>query len=154
MAISGVAGAIAPILASDTRVTVEEMTEFGYQVEVAAGYDEAVIRTRLAMRGEGFSILTEMHVGGLLGPEAGDERQYLIMAVWNAQLGARRIGPDLSVGVHLPCNVVIQERGSSALVAALDPSDVVAEEAEATPEITAAAREALGRVLTRIAAAA
>ncbi len=127
------------------------MSEYGYQVEVAAGYDEAVLRTRLALRAEGFSILSEMHVGGLLHPEAGDERQYLIMGLWNSQLGSRRIS-DLEVAVHLPCNVVVQESGSSALVAALDPTDVMGEEASAAPEIVGAARKALGRVLTRVAA--
>ena len=44
------------------------MTEYGYQVEVPEGYDEAVVRTRLATRGEGFSVITEMHVGEALGP--------------------------------------------------------------------------------------
>ena len=58
------------------------MTDYGYSVEVLDGYDEAVVRTRLALRAEGFSILTEMHVGGLLGPEGGNERQYLIMGAW------------------------------------------------------------------------
>lgn len=128
------------------------MSEYGYQVEVAAGYDEAVLRTRVALRAEGFSILSEMHVGGLLHPEAGDERQYLIMGLWNSQLGSRRIASDLDVAIHLPCNVVVQETGSSAIVAALDPDDVMGDEASSAPEIVGAARKALGRVLSRVAA--
>ncbi len=126
------------------------MADYGYTVEVSEGYDEAVIRTRLAMRGEGFSILTELHVGGLLGPEAGSERQYLIMGVWNAELASRRIDSELNVAVHLPCNVVVQETGPSALVAALDPADAVADDAHAAPEVTAAARDALGRMLQKV----
>jgi uncharacterized protein (DUF302 family) len=129
------------------------MSDYGYAVEVPDGYDEAVIKTRLALRGEGFSILSEMHVGGLLGAEAGNERQYLIMGVWNTAVSQRDLGPDLRAAVHLPCNVVVQERGTGAVVAALDPDDVV--EDGATPaELTSAARDALGRVLKRIEAAA
>src|SRR5918993_425443 len=60
------------------------MSEYGYSVEVPEGYDEAVLRARLALRGEGFSILSEMHVGGMLGPQTGSERQYLIMGVYDA----------------------------------------------------------------------
>lgn len=99
------------------------MTEYGYSVEVAEGYDEAVIRARLALKSEGFSIITEMHVGGLLGPEAGPDRQYLFMGAWSPVSGHRDIDRGLQAAVHLPCNLVVQETGSSALVAALDPSD-------------------------------
>jgi uncharacterized protein (DUF302 family) len=129
------------------------MNDYGYAVEVPEGYDEAVIRTRLALRGEGFSILSEMHVGGLLGSAAGDERQYLIMGVWNTAVSQRELGPDLRAAVHLPCNIVVQERGNQAIVAALDPDDVV-EDGLTPAELTSAARDALGRVLKRIEAPA
>ena len=128
------------------------MSEYGYTVQVPEGYDEAVLRARLAMKGEGFSIISEMHVGGMLGPEAGDSRQYLIMGMWNAPVSQRQIDPQLQAGVHLPCNVVVQEVESGAIVAALDPLDVV-EDAD-PPAVAAAgvAREALGRMLRSVAA--
>ena len=44
------------------------MSDYGYAVEVDEGYDEAVVRARLALKAEGFSIITEMHVGGSWGP--------------------------------------------------------------------------------------
>jgi uncharacterized protein (DUF302 family) len=130
-------------------VTVREMTEYGYTVEVPEGYDEAVIRTRLAMRGEGFSILTEAHVGGMLGPDAGSERQYLIYGVWNSKMGTQDMGPGAHVAIHLPCNIVVQETGGSAVVAALDPEDSVVE-GGADPVLAREAREALGRVLEKV----
>ncbi|MFN2526243.1 MAG: DUF302 domain-containing protein [Actinomycetota bacterium] len=125
------------------------MTDYGYSVEVAEGYDEAVIRTRLALRGEGFSILTEMNVGGLLGPASGPERQYLIMGVYNSAVSHRQLDSDLQVAVHLPCNFVVRETGDSALVAALDPSDV-SEGARISEELLAEASDALGRVLQKV----
>lgn len=127
------------------------MTEYGYSVEIPEGYDEAVIRARLALKSEGFSIVTEMHVGGLLAPEAGEERQYLFMGVWNPTIERRRIDSDLQMSVHLPCNVVVQESGSSALVAALDPAEDVQEEGGIAPQTARAARAALTRVLQRVA---
>ncbi len=127
------------------------VSEYGYSVEVPEGYDEAVIRTRLALRAEGFSILTEMHVGGLLDPQAGNERQYLFMGVWNPTLSHERLETDLQVATHLPCNVVIQETGSSALVAALDPADDVDTSDPDTERATDSARTALNRVLDAVA---
>ena len=126
------------------------MTDHGYAVKVPADYDEAVMRARLAFRGEGFSILSEMHVGGMLGPEAGDERQYLIMGVWNAPVADRPVGEDMTVGVHLPCNLVIQETGDTAMVAALDPLEALQPADPVSTEVTEAARSALSRVLHRI----
>lgn len=125
--------------------------DYGYSVEVVEGYDEAVTRTRLAMRAEGFSIITEMHVGGLLGPEAGSERQYLIMGAWAPSAGEREVALDLHVAVHLPCNFVVQETGASALVAALDPAEAIEEAAPENTETAGVARAALARVLERVA---
>lgn len=127
------------------------MTEYGYTVEVPQGYDEAVLRARMALRAHGFSILSEMHVGGMLGPEAGDERQYLFMGVWNSAVSQRRLDQELQVAVHLPCNVVVQEAGAGALVAALDPADTV-EAGPGSPEgVLEEARGALARVLQAVA---
>ncbi len=130
------------------------MTEYGYSVEVPEGYDEAVVRARLALRANGFSILSEMHVGGMLGPQAGDQRQYLFMGVWNSAMSERRLDQELQVAVHLPCNVVVQESGPAALVAALDPADTAELPADAEASTTAVvegARGALERVLRAVA---
>ncbi len=123
------------------------MGEYGYSVRVDEGYDEAVIRARLALRREGFSILTEMHVGGVLGPEAGSDRQYLIMAVWNAPVEQKEIATGLHAAVHLPCNVVVQEVERNAVVAALDPGEASEEGAEVSPQVAELARSALMRAL-------
>ncbi len=125
------------------------MTEYGYSIEVPDGYDEAVIRARLALKGEGFSILTEAHVGGMLGPEAGTERQYLIMAAWNTGLHQDH-GGDVRVAVNLPCNVVVQEQGTRAFVTALDPHDSVDPSDQASVQVADAARSALQRAFDRI----
>ncbi len=130
------------------------MSGYGYAVEVPEGYDEAVVRARLAFRSEGFSILSEMHVGGMLGPEAGDERQYLIMGLWNAAVSDKHLEPDVRVAVHLPCNLVVQEVETGAMVAALDPAETIDEGADVSPELAEAARSALERVLHKVADAA
>jgi uncharacterized protein (DUF302 family) len=125
------------------------MPEVGYQVEVAGGYDEAVSRARLALRAEGFSILTEAHVGEMLGSADGG-RQYLIMGAWNAADG-QTLGDSISVGVHLPCNVVVQEMGDVAVVAALDPADTVDVGDPVSDRLANSARNALQRALEHIA---
>ena len=131
------------------RSTVGDVSDYGYAVEVAEGYDEAVLRARLALKGEGFSIITEMHVGGLLGPDAGEERQYLFMGAW-AQASPDTLSDGLQVAVHIPCNVVVQEAGDGAIVAALDPASEGDVSDDGFVTASAAAREALGRALRRL----
>ena len=126
------------------------MAQLGYQVEVPAPYDEAVIRARLAFRSEGFSVLSEMHVGGMLGPEAGDKKQYLIMGVWNAAVDNKNVGEDMTVAVHLPCNLVVEDAGQASIVAALDPVDAIDAEGQIDPVVADSARAALARVLERV----
>jgi uncharacterized protein (DUF302 family) len=128
-------------------------SEYGYQVEVAHGYDEAVVQTRLALKAEGFSILTEMHVGGMLGPEGGDERQYLIMGAFGPATSTHSLNEGVDVAVHVPCNFVVQESGSSAIVAALDPAESVESSNGEQTQAAISAREALGRVLQRVSSA-
>jgi uncharacterized protein (DUF302 family) len=126
------------------------MSDQGYSVLVPEGYDEAVIRTRVALRAEGFSILTEMHVGGMLGPEAGG-RQYLIMGSWNAaDVSTIEGSPDLRVATHLPCNVVVHESDSGTQVSALDPTDGIESEDRRSMRIATEARSALERALMKI----
>jgi uncharacterized protein (DUF302 family) len=126
------------------------VSDYGYSVEVAEGYDEAIVRARLALRAEGFSILSEMHVGGLLGPRAGNERQYLILALWNPVMSQSNIDGNLRVAVHLPCNFVIQERGRSALIAANDPLEQIPASDETSVHTAEAALDALHRVLRKV----
>ncbi|MBA3431412.1 MAG: DUF302 domain-containing protein [Actinobacteria bacterium] len=125
------------------------VSEHGYSVEVPEGYDEAVLRARLALKAEGFSIITESHVGGLFGPEAGPERQYLFMGGWQS-IDNRSVDENLDVAVHLPCNVVVQEQEGAAIVAAFDPAEGF-EDAALPPGVAEDAREALTRVLVKVA---
>lgn len=126
------------------------MDEQGYSVQVTEGYEEAVIRTRLALRGEGFSILSEMNVGGMLPTGAGDARQYLFMGVWDTALDRSRLDSELQMAVHLPCNVVVQESDSGAIVAVLDPADSVDPTQPEHVKAAEGARDALTRVLSRV----
>jgi uncharacterized protein (DUF302 family) len=127
------------------------MTDYGYQVEVPEGYDEAVTRTRLALRAEGFSILTEAHVGDVLATPDAEGRQYLIMGAWTVPATERQGVADESVGTHLSCNVVVHESGESAVVAALDPADTHDADDQRSEAIIQSARGALHRVLEKVA---
>jgi uncharacterized protein (DUF302 family) len=72
------------------------------------------------------------------------------MGAWNAPASHRDIAADLKVAVHLPCNVVVQESGGKALVAALDPIDQLGPDSTVEPSVAEAARGALERMLEKV----
>jgi uncharacterized protein (DUF302 family) len=121
--------------------------EFGLGVETSLGFDQAVARTRLVLRSEGFGILSEMPVPPSIGDGAG--RRHLFMSVWEQMLSAGNLGgPGLDVGDHLPCNLVVFEQGEATVIAGLDPLEGL--EGWEAPA-AAAARAALERVLEQVA---
>ena len=90
-------------------------------VRTTLGFSEAVVKTRIALRTHGFSILSEMPAPVGIGDDTG--RRHLFMGVWEHLISASNLGgPGLDVGDHLPCNVVVYEQGGKTVVAGLDPS--------------------------------
>jgi uncharacterized protein (DUF302 family) len=125
--------------------------EYGIGVETPLPFEQAVSRTRLAMRSEGFSILSEMPVPPTLGDGTG--RRHLFMGVWERLIAVDNLGgPGLDVGDHLPCNLVVFEEGGTTMVAGLDPLEGL--EGWDAPAAATAARTALERVLEHVASPA
>ncbi len=96
--------------------------DFGMGVRTSLGFSQAVVRTRIALRAHGFSILSEMPAPAGIGEETG--RRHLFMGVWERLIKASNLGGrGLDVGDHLPCNVVVYEQGEDTVIAGLDPSE-------------------------------
>lgn len=95
--------------------------EFGLGVSTDLAFDQAVMRTRLALRTHGFSILSEMPAPARIGEEG---RKHLFMAIWQRMISTGNLGgPGLDVGDHLPCNVVVFESEGHTVIAGLDPAE-------------------------------
>lgn len=114
--------------------------DYGIGVTVGLRFEDAVARTRLVMRAQGFSILSEM-------PAAGS---HLFMGMWSRIISTGNLGGQgLDVGDHLACNVVVFEAGDSSHVAVLDPAEGM--EGWAGGGLAQEASEALHRLLEEIA---
>jgi len=86
-------------------------------------HSEATDKVKEALSKEGFGILTEVDVQATMKNKLGvDEREYTILGACNPQLAHQVLSQLPSVGVLLPCSVVIaadDNNGSS--VAIIDP---------------------------------
>jgi uncharacterized protein (DUF302 family) len=90
-------------------------------------YDDAVRRVKIALRQEGFGVLTEIDVRDTLHEKLGVEfRDYVIIGACNPPLAHRALEMDLDVGTLLPCNVVVYADGDETVLVAFDPEAGVA----------------------------
>ena len=96
--------------------------DYERSITVDLPYAEAVIRVREALAEQGFGVLTEIDVKATLQEKRGIEMEdYVILGACNPDLAHQALELDRSIGVLLPCNVVISTVDSGSRVQILDP---------------------------------
>ncbi|MGH8866753.1 MAG: DUF302 domain-containing protein [Actinomycetes bacterium] len=85
-------------------------------------YAEAVAKVRELLSEQGFGVLSEIDVRATLKQKRGVEiEDYVILGACNPDLAHRALDVDRSIGVLLPCNVVVSADGDRSKVQILDP---------------------------------
>jgi uncharacterized protein (DUF302 family) len=136
----------------------EGRVRYGLQRVVGLPYEEADRRVREALQAEGFGVLTEIDVQATLKRKLDvDVPRYEILGACNPPLAKRGIGREASVGLLLPCNVVVREGGEAGrtVVEAIDPVvQMEVTENESLRVVAGEVRGRLERVLDRLGGAA
>ncbi|MEW6583910.1 MAG: DUF302 domain-containing protein [Actinomycetota bacterium] len=127
-------------------------TGYARTVQVAAGFEETVEATRVALAGEGFGVLCEIDVQATMKAKLGLDRDpYLILGACNPPLAHQALDAEPEIGVLLPCNVVVWVRDGVTQVSAVAADrmlQMVGNDALAPLADEVSAR--LGRVLERV----
>ncbi len=101
---------------------MDRKNAYGFGVEVSAPYEEAVERTKGALKSEGFGVLSEIDVRATMKQKLDvDFEKYVILGACNPQLAHRALTEEHELGLLLPCNVVVHEHGDHSVVSAADP---------------------------------
>ena len=99
---------------------------YGTQVTLDAPFGEAVGRVRAALAGQGFGVLTEIDVTATMQAKLGEQMEdYVILGACNPPFAHQALGIDRSIGLLLPCNVVVRAADGGTIVEALDPQVMV-----------------------------
>jgi uncharacterized protein (DUF302 family) len=94
---------------------------YGFRREIGVPFEVAVQRTRAALASEGFGVLCEIDIKEKLREKLGvDFRKYVILGACNPPLAHEALQEEIELGLLLPCNVVVYEEDSKAVVAAID----------------------------------
>lgn len=97
--------------------------KYGFGKSVALNFDEAMAKVTAELQKEGFGILTEIDVAATLKKKLDhDMPEYRILGACNPAFAKRALAAEPSIGLLLPCNVVVREDAAHLVhVEFLDP---------------------------------
>lgn len=128
-------------------------TSYGFGTALDLPFEEAVARTKAALKEEGFGVLSEIDVQATLKEKIGaDFERYVILGACNPQLAHRALQAEHELGLLLPCNVIVHEHDGRSAVAIVDPDAMLGViDNPALREVAAEAKARLQRVAQRLA---
>ena len=122
-------------------------------VVLSEPFDEALTRVKSALGEVGFGVLTEIDLQATMREKIDKViPRHVILGACNPGLVGRALDADPTIGVLLPCNVVVREIDSGVTVEALDPglmSSLTGK--EALGPVSDEARQLLGEALSKLA---
>ena len=121
-------------------------SKYGFGKTVSYPFEETLEKVKKELEKEGFGILTEIDVAATLKKKLNQEMPpYLILGACNPQFAHRALEVDPSIGLLLPCNVVVrQDDHDKVHVEFMDPDAVL--ELVDQPKIDIIAKEVRQRL--------
>lgn len=89
---------------------------------VKMSFEKAVGRVTEELKKEGFGVLTTIDVKDTLKRKLNvDFKKYVILGACNPPLAHRALDAEEEIGLLLPCNVIVYEKGDETVVSAFSP---------------------------------
>ena len=99
------------------------MIHYGFTKELNIPYETVIEQVREALKKEGFGILTEIDVKGKMKEKLGlDMRKYIILGACSPTNAFKAILAEENIGLMLPCNVIVYEKGSKTVLSVIRPT--------------------------------
>jgi len=131
---------------------MDTQSDYGFGTTIHLPLDEAILRTKAALKAEGFGVLTEIDVRATLEEKLGVEiASYVILGACNPALAHQALQMEPEVGLLLPCNVTVRDVAGESRVSIVDPDAMLGVVANpAMRAIAGEAKERLKRVIAQL----
>lgn len=99
---------------------------YALRIDLDRPFDETLARTKEALAEKGFGVLTEINLKQTLKNKIDvDIDEQVILGACNPRFAHRGLGVEPSLGLLLPCNVVVRHSAGVTVVEAIDPEMMV-----------------------------
>ena len=101
------------------------MNAYGFSKETSLSFEQAITRTTEELAKEGFGVLTTIDVKETLKKKIDvDFKKYTILGACNPPFAHQALTAEEEVGMLLPCNIIVYEKGDKVVVGAFDPMTI------------------------------
>jgi len=95
---------------------------YGISKTTSLPYQQAVDKVTEELKKEGFGVLTTIDVKDTLKKKLDvDFKRYIILGACNPPFAHKALQAEEEIGLLLPCNVIVYEKGTGTVVSAFDP---------------------------------
>jgi uncharacterized protein (DUF302 family) len=96
---------------------------YGFTKELDIPFETVTEQVRETLKKEGFGILTEIDVRGKMKEKLGiDMNRYIILGACNPPNAYKAILAEENIGLMLPCNVIVYEKGNKTVLSVIRPT--------------------------------
>ncbi|MFQ5594598.1 MAG: DUF302 domain-containing protein [Anaerolineae bacterium] len=127
------------------------VVDYGMSTVVMAPFDDVLAQTKEALRQEGFGVVAEIDVAGMLEASGIKFAPYAVLAAWDAGTMTHVLKAEHAAGLLMPARVIVFEVKGGAAVVAADPRQLltVADNPNLLP-LAVEARAQLQRAIDRL----
>lgn len=129
------------------------MTRYALTATVHRDFDVTVADVKAALDDQGFGVITEIDMSATLLAKLGVQiDRQVILGACNPGFAHRALQADPSIGLLLPCNVVVRATPDGTVVEMIDPAMMAdLTESPAIGELVGEVRDRLSAALANVA---
>jgi len=99
------------------------MIDYGFYKEISKDFDEVIDEIAEIAKSHGFGVISKVNIHEKFKEKLGiDYKKYTILGLCNPENAYKAIEMEKNIGLLLPCNAIVYEKGNKTAVAVIKPT--------------------------------